>query len=152
MDFMPSGTTTLTKHAVKVRHVIWMYEIQVVVWRVRKILILQDLVVGFDGFLVEVAADAQIREVVVRHIVVAKDLKDPMANYPRLTHMGHEVLLLEVDFDGAFGGERDLPLGDGDGILSFCHGDGQVKCERESCKKFEVEGDDYMVEVVKCFI
>ncbi|GJS83320.1 hypothetical protein Tco_0749861 [Tanacetum coccineum] len=28
-----------------------------------------------------------------------------------------EVLLLEVDFDGLFGGERDLPLGDGDGVL-----------------------------------
>ncbi|GKA70488.1 hypothetical protein Tco_0776627 [Tanacetum coccineum] len=37
---------------------------------------------------------------------------------------GHEVIkilmdVLEVDFDGAFGGERDLPLGDGDGVLSF---------------------------------
>ncbi|GJT97754.1 hypothetical protein Tco_1093272 [Tanacetum coccineum] len=30
------------------------------------------------------------------------------------------VLLLEVDFDGAFGGEMDLPFGDGDGVLSFC--------------------------------
>ncbi|GJR27652.1 hypothetical protein Tco_1103884 [Tanacetum coccineum] len=60
---------------------------------------------------------------------MAKDLKGPMANYPWLTHMGHdvikfvvevlEVLLLEVDFDGAFGSEKDLPLGDGDGFLSF---------------------------------
>ncbi|GJW75506.1 hypothetical protein Tco_0134876 [Tanacetum coccineum] len=67
-------------------------------------------------------------------MAVAKDLKDPVANYPLLTHMGHEVikfvvevlevqaslvLLLEVDFDGAFGGERDFFLGGGDGVLSF---------------------------------
>ncbi|GKB34443.1 hypothetical protein Tco_0879385 [Tanacetum coccineum] len=72
--------------------------------------------------------DVQIQEEVVRHVVVAKDLKCLVANYPRLTHMGHEVikfvvevlkvLLLEVDFDGAFGGERDLSIGDGDGVLS----------------------------------
>ncbi|GKC11859.1 hypothetical protein Tco_1008641 [Tanacetum coccineum] len=77
----------------------------------------------------EVIADAQIREVVVRHVVVAEDLKDPVANYPRLTHRGHEVikfvvevlevLLLEVDLDGAFGGERDFYLGGGDDVLSF---------------------------------
>ncbi|GJY38155.1 hypothetical protein Tco_0424519 [Tanacetum coccineum] len=30
-----------------------------------------------------------------------------------------EVFLLEVDFDGACGGERDLSPGDGDGFLSF---------------------------------
>ncbi|GJY64681.1 hypothetical protein Tco_0466141 [Tanacetum coccineum] len=30
------------------------------------------------------------------------------------------VLLLEVDFDGACGGERDFFLGGGDGVLSFC--------------------------------
>ncbi|GJS55605.1 hypothetical protein Tco_0628967 [Tanacetum coccineum] len=29
------------------------------------------------------------------------------------------VLLLEVDFDGACGGKRDLFLGGGDGVLSF---------------------------------
>ncbi|GKC87668.1 hypothetical protein Tco_1148317 [Tanacetum coccineum] len=29
------------------------------------------------------------------------------------------VLLLEVDFDGACGGERDFVLGGGDGVLSF---------------------------------
>ncbi|GKB55177.1 hypothetical protein Tco_1348210 [Tanacetum coccineum] len=77
----------------------------------------------------EVVADAQIREVVVRHVAVEKGLKGLVANYPWLTHMGHEVikvvvevlevLLLEVDFDGAFSGERDLTLGDGDGVLSF---------------------------------
>ncbi|GJU34928.1 hypothetical protein Tco_1183282 [Tanacetum coccineum] len=77
----------------------------------------------------KVVADAQIQEEGVRHVVVAKDLKGPVANYPQLTHMGHEVikfvvevlevLLLEVDFDGAFGGERDFFLGGGDGVLSF---------------------------------
>ncbi|GKC50373.1 hypothetical protein Tco_1073118 [Tanacetum coccineum] len=39
VDFMPSSATTLTKHVMEVRHVIWMYEIQDVVWRVGKILI-----------------------------------------------------------------------------------------------------------------
>ncbi|GJS17286.1 hypothetical protein Tco_0411758 [Tanacetum coccineum] len=29
------------------------------------------------------------------------------------------VLLLEMDFDGAYGGERDLFLGGGEGVLSF---------------------------------
>ncbi|GJV27899.1 hypothetical protein Tco_1384347 [Tanacetum coccineum] len=89
----------------------------------------------------EVVVGAQIQEVGVKHVVVAKDLKGPMANYPRLRHEYHEVvfggeevlevqaslegqtlalvLLLEVDFDGACGGERDFPLGDGDGVLSF---------------------------------
>ncbi|GKD74983.1 hypothetical protein Tco_1333265 [Tanacetum coccineum] len=45
-----------------------------------------------------------------KHVVVAKDLKGPIANYPWLTHTGHEVLPLEVDFDGAFSGERDLEV------------------------------------------
>ncbi|GJU05342.1 hypothetical protein Tco_1121772 [Tanacetum coccineum] len=77
--------------------------------------------------------DVQIRVVDVRHEVVAMDLKGLVANYPRLTHMGHEVikvmvevlevhaslvLLLEVDFDGACGGKRDFFLGGGDGVLS----------------------------------
>ncbi|GKB41857.1 hypothetical protein Tco_0886799 [Tanacetum coccineum] len=39
----------------------------------------------------EVVADAQIRKEGVRHVVVAKDLKGPVANYLWLTHMGHEV-------------------------------------------------------------
>nr|GEW49600.1 reverse transcriptase domain-containing protein [Tanacetum cinerariifolium] len=100
VDFMPSGTATLAKHVVKVVDV-------------RS----------------EVVADAQIRDEGVRHMVAAKDLKGLVANYPRLTHMGHEVtkfmvevlkvLLLEVDFDGAFGGERDFPIGYGDDVLSF---------------------------------
>ncbi|GKD85250.1 hypothetical protein Tco_1356404 [Tanacetum coccineum] len=44
-------------------------------------------------------ADLEIWEVVVRHVVC--------------------VLLLEMDFDGAYGGERDLFLGGGEGVLSF---------------------------------
>ncbi|GJY45454.1 hypothetical protein Tco_0434517 [Tanacetum coccineum] len=78
--------------------------------------------------------DVQIRVVDVRHAVVAMDLKGLVANYPLLTHMGHEVisvvvevlgvqaslvLLLEGDFDGACGGERDFFFRGGDGVLSF---------------------------------
>ncbi|GJS43426.1 hypothetical protein Tco_0568469 [Tanacetum coccineum] len=109
---MPCSATTLTKHVVKVRHIIWMNEIQDVVGR-------------------EVV-DVQIRVVDVRHEVVAMDLKGSVANYPRLKCMGHEVvfvgvevleiqaslvLLLEVDFDGACDGKRDFFLGGGDGVL-----------------------------------
>ncbi|GKE05832.1 hypothetical protein Tco_1397850, partial [Tanacetum coccineum] len=38
LDFMPYGATTLAKHVVKVRHVIWMNKLQDV-WRIGKILI-----------------------------------------------------------------------------------------------------------------
>nr|GEW29794.1 hypothetical protein [Tanacetum cinerariifolium] len=74
--------------------------------------------------MVEVEVDVQIRLVDVRHEVVAMDLKGPVANYPRLTHMGHEVMnvvveVLEVDFDCACGCERDFFLRCGDGVLSF---------------------------------
>ncbi|GJZ69258.1 hypothetical protein Tco_0632808 [Tanacetum coccineum] len=70
----------------------------------------------------------------MRHVMVAKDLKGPVANYTRMPHMDHLmisvvvevldvqaslVLLLEVDFDGACGGVRDFFLGGGDGVLSF---------------------------------
>nr|GEV04599.1 ribonuclease H-like domain-containing protein [Tanacetum cinerariifolium] len=69
----------------------------------------------------------------MRHMVVAMDLKGLMANYPRLTHMGHLmicvvvevlkvqalwVLLIEVDFNDACGGERDIFLRVGDGVIS----------------------------------
>ncbi|GJR55402.1 hypothetical protein Tco_1405923 [Tanacetum coccineum] len=46
----------------------------------------------------KVVADAQIQEEGVRYVV---------------------VLLLEADFDGAFGGERDFFLGGGYDVLSF---------------------------------
>ncbi|GKA99533.1 hypothetical protein Tco_0827527, partial [Tanacetum coccineum] len=78
--------------------------------------------------------DMQIRAMDVRYEVVATDLRGLVANYPRLTHMGHEVinvvvevfevqaslvLLLEVDFDGACGDERDFFRGGGDGLGEF---------------------------------
>ncbi|GJU66531.1 hypothetical protein Tco_1252790 [Tanacetum coccineum] len=77
----------------------------------------------------EVATDAQIQEVGVRHVVVGKDLKDLVANYPWLRHEYHEVvffgegvlevLLLEEDYDGACGGERDFFFGGGDSLGEF---------------------------------
>ncbi|GJX14747.1 hypothetical protein Tco_0206505 [Tanacetum coccineum] len=74
--------------------------------------------------------DLEIREVVVRHVMVEMDLKGPVANCPSLTYRGYLVtfvvekvlecvLLLEMDFDGACGGKRDLFLGGGEGVLSF---------------------------------
>ncbi|GJR27653.1 hypothetical protein Tco_0819547 [Tanacetum coccineum] len=55
--------------------------------------------------------EAMVDETTLR---CAKDYEGPDSPTlsMRLTHM-------EVDFDGAFGGEKDLPLGDGDGVLSF---------------------------------
>ncbi|GJU29172.1 hypothetical protein Tco_1172761 [Tanacetum coccineum] len=65
-------------------------------------------------------ADLEIQEVVVRHMVVEMHVKGPMANFPSLTHRGYLcVLLLEMDFDGASGGEGDFFLGGGEGVLSF---------------------------------
>ncbi|GJY47465.1 hypothetical protein Tco_0436528 [Tanacetum coccineum] len=74
--------------------------------------------------------DLEIREVVMRHVVVEMDLKSPVANCPSLTHRGYLVtfvvekvlecvLLLEMDFDEACGGKRDFFLGGGEGVLSF---------------------------------
>ncbi|GKC67789.1 hypothetical protein Tco_1100387 [Tanacetum coccineum] len=69
-------------------------------------------------------ADLEIREVVMRYVVVEMDLKGPVANYPWFKHKDHFVTfvekeVLEMDFDGACGGERDLFLGGGEGVLSF---------------------------------
>ncbi|GJX90508.1 hypothetical protein Tco_0343834 [Tanacetum coccineum] len=72
--------------------------------------------------------DLENREVVMRHVVVEMDLKGPMANCLSLTHKGYLVtfvveevlecvLLLEMDFDGACGGERGFFLGGGEGVL-----------------------------------
>ncbi|GJY25990.1 hypothetical protein Tco_0400716 [Tanacetum coccineum] len=64
--------------------------------------------------------DLEIQEVVVRHMVVEMDLKGQVANCPSLTHRGYLcVLLLEMDFSGFCGGERDFFLGGGEGVLSF---------------------------------
>nr|GEV57977.1 hypothetical protein [Tanacetum cinerariifolium] len=51
-------------------------------------------------------------------------LKGPVANYLWFEHRDHLVIfvvekVLEMDFDGACGGERDFFLGGGEGILSF---------------------------------
>ncbi|GKA28442.1 hypothetical protein Tco_0714610 [Tanacetum coccineum] len=75
-------------------------------------------------------ADLEIQEMVVRHMVVELDLKVPVANFPLLTYRCYSVtfvveevlecvLLIEMDFDGACGGERDFFLGGGEGVLSF---------------------------------
>ncbi|GKD59546.1 hypothetical protein Tco_1297055 [Tanacetum coccineum] len=57
-------------------------------------------------------------------------LEGPCGQLPWFEHMDHLVifvaeevlecvLLLEIDFDGACGGERDFFLGGGEGVLSF---------------------------------
>ncbi|GJZ41003.1 hypothetical protein Tco_0587889 [Tanacetum coccineum] len=112
--------------------------------------------------MVEVVMDVQIRVVDVRDEVVVTDLRYPVANYPRLKHVCYELvfvgvevlevqaslmLLLEVDFEGACGGERDFFRGGGEGVLSFwCF---SLEDSRY-VKKNEVEGDDYKVKMVKC--
>ncbi|GKF98434.1 hypothetical protein Tco_0297217 [Tanacetum coccineum] len=76
-DFMPSGTTIFTKHVVKVEVV----DVQIRVVDVRN----------------EVVANAQIWEVVMRHVMVAKDLKGPVANYTRLPRMDHLMISVVVE-------------------------------------------------------
>ncbi|GKB42561.1 hypothetical protein Tco_0887503, partial [Tanacetum coccineum] len=113
--------------------------------------------------MVEVVVDVEIRMVDVRDKVVGTDLRNPVANYPQLKHVCYEVVfvgvevlevqaslvvLLEVDFDGACGGKRDIFRGGGDGVLSFwCSSLNDLR----NVKKNEVEDDDYKVEEVKCF-
>nr|GEV85958.1 retrovirus-related Pol polyprotein from transposon TNT 1-94 [Tanacetum cinerariifolium] len=79
--------------------------------------------------MVEVVVGVQIQVVDMRNKVVVTDLMDLVANYPWLKHACYEVvfvmmevlkvLLLVVDFDGAFGNERDFFRGGGDGVLSM---------------------------------
>ncbi|GJT30866.1 hypothetical protein Tco_0671177 [Tanacetum coccineum] len=116
-----------------------------------------EVVVDFQIRVVDVG----IRVVVVRHVVVEMDLKGPVANYPWFQHKGHLVIfvvveVLEVDLDGACGGERDFFLGGGDGVFSFWCSllkDSRLTQEvARNVKKNDVEDDDYMVEVVKCFV
>ncbi|GJT16649.1 hypothetical protein Tco_0875355 [Tanacetum coccineum] len=76
LDFMPSGATTLAKHVVEVRHVIWINGIQDIVWRV---------------------VDVEIRVVVVRHEMEEIDLKGPVANCSWLTHKGNLVTKFVVE-------------------------------------------------------
>ncbi|GJT29061.1 hypothetical protein Tco_0909336 [Tanacetum coccineum] len=81
-----------------------------------------------------VVVDVQIWVVDVKNEVVVMDLRDPMANYPWLKHVSYKVvyfvmevlnvqaslvLLIEVDFDGACGDERDFFCGGRDGFLSM---------------------------------
>ncbi|GJZ95412.1 hypothetical protein Tco_0667746 [Tanacetum coccineum] len=74
--------------------------------------------------------DLENQEVVVRHVVVEMDYMGPVAYYPWFELRDHLVtfvveevlkcvLLLEMDFDGACGGERDFFLGGGEGVFSF---------------------------------
>ncbi|GJU67872.1 hypothetical protein Tco_1254131 [Tanacetum coccineum] len=44
--------------------------------------------------MVEVVVDVQIWMVDVRNEVVVMNLKDPMANYPRLRHVGYEMVFV----------------------------------------------------------
>ncbi|GJR84036.1 hypothetical protein Tco_0154821 [Tanacetum coccineum] len=160
---MPSGATTLAKHVVEVRHVIWMNGIQDVVWKVVVDVQIQVVVM-------------EMQVVVERHEVVEIDLKGSVANCSRLTHKGYLVTkfmveVLEMDFDGAFGSERDFPFEDGDGALSFCSSlledFGELVLDelvmvRNKCivyvkfarnvKRNSGEDDDYKVEIVKCFV
>nr|GEU58291.1 zinc finger, CCHC-type [Tanacetum cinerariifolium] len=110
-----------------------------------------------EKFKARLVMDLEIREVVVRHVVVEMDLKGPVANCPSLTHKGYLVtfvvedvlecvLLLEMDFDGACGDEGDFFLGGSKGVLSFgCFSLEDVACEKcgENIKKMVFEGDDY---------
>nr|GEY80551.1 hypothetical protein [Tanacetum cinerariifolium] len=127
-------------------------------------------------------ADLEFREVVVRHVVVEMDLNGLVANCPSLTHKGYLVIfvmeeVLEMDFDGACGGERDFFLGGGEGVLLFgCFSledvrltqvgyltlilavfllkfgefvlDELVRLYVRNVKKMVFEGDDYKVKVV----
>nr|GEW95037.1 hypothetical protein [Tanacetum cinerariifolium] len=133
-------------------------------------------------------ADLEFREVVMRHVVVEIDLNGLVANCPSLTHKGYLVifvmeevlecvLLIEMDFDGACGGERDFFLGGGEGVLLFgCFSledvrltqvgyltlilavfllkfgefvlDELVRLYVRNVKKMVFEGDDYKLKVV----
>nr|GEZ20753.1 hypothetical protein [Tanacetum cinerariifolium] len=62
--------------------------------------------------------DVQIWVVDVRHEVVAMDLKGPVANYSRLTHMGHEVINVVVEVLEGF----DVFVGNLEPFIEFAHG------------------------------
>ncbi|GJT25876.1 hypothetical protein Tco_0895813 [Tanacetum coccineum] len=150
---MPCGATTLTKHVVEVRHIVWMNKIQDV-WRIRKILISKIwwwMVNVFKWRYIVVEERCVVVNVNKQWLVDGsgsnlevvrfgmKKLGDEtrggevglraVANYPWFEHRGHWdicsggssecVLLLEMDFDGACGGERDFFLGGGEGVLLF---------------------------------
>ncbi|GKD14947.1 hypothetical protein Tco_1199354 [Tanacetum coccineum] len=68
--------------------------------------------------MVELMVVVQIREVVMRHVVVEIDLKGHVANCPSLTHKGYLVTFV-VEEVLECGGERDFFLRGGEGVLSF---------------------------------
>ncbi|GJU58130.1 hypothetical protein Tco_1235896 [Tanacetum coccineum] len=116
--------------------------------------------------------DLENREVVIKHVVVEMDYKGPVANYPWFKNRDYLVifvvgevlecvLLLEMDFDGACGGERDFFLGGSERVLSFgCSSlvdvrlTYEVVCEEcgEDVKKMVFEGDDYKEKVMIWFV
>ncbi|GJR79743.1 hypothetical protein Tco_0150528, partial [Tanacetum coccineum] len=93
-DFMPSGATTWIKYVVKVRHVIWMNKIQ-----------------GGGG--------CSNPGCVCPNPGGGCETRGGGDGFKGTGGQLTMVLLLEVDFDGACGGERDFFLGGGDGVLSF---------------------------------
>ncbi|GJS57444.1 hypothetical protein Tco_0652228 [Tanacetum coccineum] len=95
--------------------------------------------------------DLEIREVVVRHVVVEMDLKGPVANCPSLTHKGLFGDICsggKMDFDGACGGERDFFLGGGEGVLSFRCSSLGIKVVYEKCRE-DVKEDDVEVMIIR---
>ncbi|GJY55868.1 hypothetical protein Tco_0454983 [Tanacetum coccineum] len=88
--------------------------------------------------------------------VVVVDVGTPMGSHPCLKHEGYKVVnflmeVLEVDFDGAFGGKRYLSLGVGECDLLFSHdGDLVVLCVilDDKCDQNEVKDGDYKVKVM----
>ncbi|GJW77242.1 hypothetical protein Tco_0138924 [Tanacetum coccineum] len=82
-----------------------------------------------EGFVVGDFLDGCGEEVVDFEVVVVDeqnlmvDVRSKVASRPCLEHRDCEVvcevLLLEVDFKGACGGQRDFSLGGGDEVLSF---------------------------------
>ncbi|GKE65359.1 hypothetical protein Tco_1519520, partial [Tanacetum coccineum] len=50
--------------------------------------------------MVEVVVDVQIRVVDVKHVVVVMNLRDLVANYPRLRHVSYEVVFVVVEYLG----------------------------------------------------
>ncbi|GKA67627.1 hypothetical protein Tco_0767544 [Tanacetum coccineum] len=92
--------------------------------------IILEGMIKVDGSGSNPGGEFRIRKVVVRHLVVEMDLKGLVANSSSLSHKGYLVtfvveevlecvLLLEMDFDEACGGESDFFLGGGEGVLSF---------------------------------
>ncbi|GJY02210.1 hypothetical protein Tco_0360362 [Tanacetum coccineum] len=106
---MPCGATTLAKHVVEVRHVIWMKKIQHV-WRVGKILISK-----IWWWMVNV----------FKHSCSKPGGGCGNPGGGRVIRGGGDGLegpggqLSIMDLDGACGGERDFFLGGGDVVLSF---------------------------------